>query len=384
MSVWWRRSAVEVDTLSWLTSSLVTVWVSVVIVLLGAGGVLLGGQGADAPLVQLLAILLMAIAGLLVHVGARPSRVSFGHVIPWVTGLFAGAGVLLSGWGIAYAGTAPQPVIPELWWAPVGSALIVMSLSPFLAGRVFLPVAALVITCSVVAATIVALRFDAPFPAAQIVVASSATLFSIIGGSLLTRTLVDAVQGWRSGYQLAVRPSALSEPALAVVDRVTEGLVGRDAVPFLQRIARSDTLTPEDRQRAQALAESVRAAIVDRDAQSWLSAVTARRPVHVTDPGRLADRVSVDQRAAIVALIDGVFADQEAGVYAARLELAPGEASTVAVAVTLDLELPEGRRTAVLAPYYLTAKSVVRDITWRNGRSLVVSFGVDSDRPIGA
>jgi hypothetical protein len=102
--------------------------------------------------------------------------------------------------------------------------------------------------------------------------------------------------------------------------------------------------------------------------------------VHVTDPHRLADHVSLDQRAAILALIDGVFSDQSAGVYAARLELAPGGDGNVAVALTLDLELPEGRRTAVLAPYYLSAKSVVRDISWTNGRSLVVRFGVDGDR----
>ena len=313
---------------------------SIVIVLLGAGGLILGGQGADAPVVQIVAILLMAVAGLLVHVGARPSRASFGPVIPWATGLLAGAGVVISGWGIAYGGDAPAPVVPELWWAPVGAALIVMSLSPFLAGRVFLPVATLVITCIVVSATIVAVRFDPPFPAAQIVVASSATLFSIIGGSLLTRTLVDTVQGWRSGYQVAVRPSALSEPALAVVDRVTHGLVGGDAVCLPAAHRRGECAHSQDRDRARELADAVRSAIVDRDAQSWLSAVTARRPVHVTDPQRLADRVSVDQRAAIVALIDGVFADQEAGVYAARLELAPGDDSTVAVAVPSTLSSP--------------------------------------------
>jgi hypothetical protein len=82
----------------------------------------------------------------------------------------------------------------------------------------------------------------------------------------------------------------------------------------------------------------------------------------------------------MIALVGGLFSDPEAGVFGARLDLAPAADDAVAVAVTVGLALPEGRRTAVLAPYYLTVKSVVRRIEWQDGESLVVTFDVDSER----
>lgn len=380
MTTWWRRSAQDVDTLSWLTASLVTAWVPLVIALLGAGGVLLGGQGADAPIYQWIAIALAASGTLLIHLAARPTRRRFGLAPAIAVPVLASAAVLTSAWGIARGGSGTgDPVVPELWWAPVAAALVVMSLSPFVPGRVFLPAGVMVAGASILAAVLVTEPLDAVSPGAEIVIAASSPLFALIGGTFLTRLLIEEVEAWRAGLVDTLAAAPLREPAVAVVDRTTRGALTAEALPFLTAIADGGTVGPAEREHAARLAAQLRTALVDRDGSGWLGAVIARRAVHVTDPQRLADRVSLDQRAAILALIDGVFSDEEAGVYAARLELAPGADSQVAVALTLDLELPEGRRTAVLAPYYLSAKSVVRDISWTNGRSLVVRFDVDGE-----
>lgn len=378
MSTWWRQSAHDVDTLSWLTASLVTAWVPVVIVLLGGGAVVIGGQGADAPLYQWGAIALASTATLLIHLAARPTRRRFGVLPAVAVAVLAGAAVLVSGWGIAQ-GSRESGIVPELWWAPVAAALVTMSLSPFVPGRVFLPAGALVAGASILAAVIATAPGDAVAPVAEIVIAASSPLFALIGGTFLTRQLISEVESWRAGLAETLVAAPAREPAVAVVDRATRGALSAEALPFLAAIADGAPVGPAQREHAARLASQLRTALVDREGSGWLSAVIARRAVHVTDPHRLADRVSLDQRTAILALIDGVFADEQAGVYAARLELAPGADGQVAVALTLDLELPEGRRTAVLAPYYLSVKSVVSDISWSNGRSLVVRFDVDGE-----
>ncbi|MFN3707275.1 hypothetical protein [Microcella sp.] len=381
MSVWWRRSANDVDTLSWLTASLVTAWVPLLIVALGSGAVLVGGQGAGAPLYQWAAVLLATLSTLAIHIAARPRRRRFGTPVAVLVSVLASSAVLLSGWGIGRASqNGDDSLIPELWWAPVAVSLVVMSLSPFVPGRVFLPAGAMVAGASVLAAAFATEPLAAVSPGAEIVIAASSPLFALIGGTFLTQSLIEQVQGWRSGLIESIAAPPAREKAVSIIDRATHGALTGEALPFLRAIGDGAPVDDATRKHASELAARLRTALIDRDGSGWLSGIIARRPVHVTDPQRLAERVSLDQRAAIIALIDGVFSDPAAGVYAARLELAPGDDETVGVALTLDLTLPEGRRTSALAPYYLSAKSVVRDISWTNGRSVVVRFGVDGEQ----
>lgn len=389
---WWRRSSLDIDTLSWLTSSLVSSWVTLAVALVGLSAVALGGQGGYRPAFQLVAVVVMTGAAYAIHRGAMPSRPRFGVRRAALIVTLASIAVMVSALALvdrnpvipAVDALLPSPPDPrfalELWWAPVCAALIVMAMSPFVAGRVFVPGALLVVAATAASAGFVAADRGSELPIADVVVITSSTVFAVIGGVVLNRTLVTAVQSWRRGVGAAAPDDDAVEPAAAVVDRITGGRYSTAVVPFLERLERASVIHDRDRRTAARLARDLRRALVERGDQSWLAAHVAGRPVYVTDPFRLADTITVDQRAAIIALIDGLFSDPEAGVFGARLDLAPADDDAVAVAVTVGLALPEGRRTAVLAPYYLTVKSVVRRIEWRGGESLVVTFDVDSER----
>lgn len=389
---WWRRSSVDIDTLSWLTSSLVSRWVTVVIAVFGVTAVVLGGQGGYRPAFQLVAVVIMAAAAYGIHRGALPARESFGSLRAGLVFGLAAIAVMMSAlalvdrnalipWVAAVLPAAANPTFAlELWWAPVCASLVVMATSPFIPGRVFVPGALLVAGATAVSAGFVAAERGSELPVADIVVVTSSSVFAIIGGTLLNRTLVSAVETWRRRALQSAPEEDAVESVTDVVDRMTSGDYSRTVVPFLETIARAPSLVEHDRQTAGRLAADLRAVLVEHGDQSWLAAHVAGRPVYVTDPFRLADTITVDQRGAIIALIDGLFGDPEAGVFGARLDLAPAADDAVAVAVTVGLSLPEGRRTSVLAPYYLSVKSVVRRIEWRGGESLVVTFDVDSDR----
>jgi len=390
--IWWRRSSLDTDTLSWLTSSLVSSWVTLVVAVFGLSAVFLGGQGGYRPAFQLLAVIMMTAAAYAIHRGALPSRRNFHGGRAWFIFGLVSLSVLMSALALvdravlipAVDDLLPSPANSqfalELWWAPVCAALILMATSPFVAGRVFVPGSMFVVATTVIAALIIAGDRGSTLPVAAVVVMTSSTVFAVVGGAVLNRTLVTAVYDWRRGVGVSARADDAVEPATAVIDRITGGQFSRAVVPFLERLEHDSALLDGDRRLASRLADELRAALVERGDQSWLAAHVAGKPVYVTDPLRLADTITVDQRAAIMALIDGLFGDPEAGVFGARLDLAAADDDAVAVAVTVGLALPEGRRTAVLAPYYLTVKSVVRRIEWRGGESLVVTFDVDSER----
>lgn len=374
MRVWWRSSAIDVDTLSWLTSSLVTIWVPIVVTLHGVVSITAGGQAGRSVATQVLALVLLVGAGILVHVGSRPYRGRLGAALSVTVFVVTALSVLVSA-----AGLRGEAVVPELWWASLAAALIAMSLAPFVPGRIFLPGMVGVAACTLFGALAATGGEGVSLPFSAALTASSPVLFAIIGGSVLTGVMIADVERWRGLAGAAPVKDAQEEPVFAILERVTAGAWSQRMQPFLHSMASTDEVSDRDRRRAAALADELRRALVDRDAQSWLSPIVAEWPVHVDDPHRLADTITVDQRSAITALITGLFSDPEAGVFGARLRLAVAGDDTVAVAVTVSLDLPEGRRTTVLAPYYLSVKSVVRRIEWRNGESLVVSFDVDAE-----
>lgn len=376
MSAWWQRSALEVDTLGWLTSSIVIAWVAGLILVHGVVSISLGGQAGPAPELQVLAIVVMASSALLIHGASQPR----GHALagPLTVGVFVlvAAAVVVSALG--YAGTA---VTAELWWAPLGAALVLMSISPVVPGRIYVPGSIGVIVVTAAASTLVAVAAGSPTPVADTVIATSTVMFALIGGSVLTSTLVLGVEGWRADRRTTAELLGDSERVLAVIDEVTDQRLSSEVMVFLEGVAERGSIVEADRVRAGMLAERLRGDLVQRDQQSWLTSLIAGRAVLVDDPERLAETITVEQRGALIALLDGLFSDPQAGVRSARLTLARRREGTVAVALTIELSLPEGRRTSVLTPYYLTVKSVVPRVEWRNGESLHVAFDAEVSAP---
>jgi hypothetical protein len=61
------------------------------------------------------------------------------------------------------------------------------------------------------------------------------------------------------------------------------------------------------------------------------------------------------------------------------VELRSAPDGATAVGVSLDMALPEGRRIMHLAPYYLTLKTAVDDLTFERDKLLKLSFSIPED-----
>jgi hypothetical protein len=167
-----------------------------------------------------------------------------------------------------------------------------------------------------------------------------------------------------------------AEPLTEVEQKGSIARVSARVAPFIERIAASGTITPSDRAIAAQIARRLRTELVTATNRSWLDVVAHENGMVVSDPGRLADRMNESQRAALRGLLLEALDSAVVDMDTLLIELRAQQDGSTAVALSIDVDLPEGRRLLLLAPYYLTLKTTVDDLSWDDGRSLLLQFRI--------
>jgi hypothetical protein len=135
-------------------------------------------------------------------------------------------------------------------------------------------------------------------------------------------------------------------------------------VPFLVGIADSGRITAADRALAGQLARRLRDDLVTQSNLSWLDSIAEDSRLVVVDPEHRAGRMRAAQRTALRSLLRAVLDTPGADSSSLLIELRGRPDGATAVGVSIDVELPEGRRIMHLAPYLLTLRTEVDDMTW--------------------
>jgi hypothetical protein len=157
--------------------------------------------------------------------------------------------------------------------------------------------------------------------------------------------------------------------------------VRAQVAPFIEAVARNGVIAEADRTVAAQLARELRADLVQAANSSWLDTLARESGLVVNDPTGLADRMDEAQRAALQGLLRVVLDNPVVDRDSLLIDLRPQPDGSTAVALSLDVDLPEGRRIMMLAPYYLTLKTTVDNLSWADGRSLLFKFQIPADRP---
>ncbi len=369
---WLRLSAQDADPLSWFTGPLVPLVFAALNLLYGGTFAALTWGASRDPFLQIVGVALCSAACIVVHVLTRPLRRRLG----WGGATLAlGLGVV--GFALSAVGYADTVFSIELWWAPFGLALVIASLGPYLPARTIIllggaatliavPVAQVMIQAQVTGWGPVATALILASPPVSAIVATAAFSIAVVG-----RTLPLIERRTQTMLSLDAPRGALNEQLER--DRLAR-LISR-AAPFIEGVARAGKVTPADRTLAGNLARRLRDDLVTQSNLSWLDSVAQDRLV-VVDPDHLANRMRTSQRTALRALIRAILDTPGTDAGSLLVELRAHPDGSTAVGVSLDFELPEGRRVMQLAPYYLALRGSVDDLQWSDDKFLRVTFNL--------
>jgi hypothetical protein len=368
----WSRSPQDVDPLSWFTGPLMPLVFSVAGVVQGlAITIIYWNSWSNVPL-QFVAMAFFLGAGWLTTRSAQPTRPRFRMRDAAEILALACAGMVVSAFG-TYGGTLPI----AQWWPGIALSATFVSLSPYCTPRKqLICTAPLIVFSGIVGWIVFSAQTDFWPPAALLIIAVGPITIGAAGGivfayTVVSRTLalLDTSAGVEEFYATSDGPDPDRQR-----DRIAR--VSARVAPFLERVAAAGTITPENRALAAQIARRLRTELVTATSRSWLDIVAHETGMIVSDPGRLADSMNESQRTALRGLLVAAMESTVVDRHTLLIELRAQPDGSTAVALSIDVDLPEGRRLVLLAPYYLTLKTTVEDLSWDDGRSLLMRFKI--------
>jgi hypothetical protein len=356
-------SAQQLDPLSWFTGRVVPLVFAALIVLYGLFRVVTWFSTAQWWL-QPAAIVVCASACIWVFVMTRPSRRQAGWLVGAVAVTLGGAGLLISA-----VGYARSDLSVELWWAPFGLALAIASLAPYLSLR---RVLVLGTTATVISTVLAYVILDLPDiiwgPISTMLIIASPVICGEVAAVVFSYVVVSRMLPVIEQRSQLVLPTEAIEAEAEAAERLRLARLSARAVPFLEGIVAGGSVSAEDRALAGQIARRLRDDLVTQSNLTWLDAVAADTRLVVIDPERRAERMRPSQRTALGALLRAVSETPGVDSTSLLIELRGRPDGATAIAVSLDVELPEGRRIMHLAPYWLTLGTAVDDLRWDANR----------------
>ena len=368
----WRKSPQDVDPLSWFTGPRMPIAFSIAAVLLGIAITIIYWDSWSSPLLQFLAMPFFLAAGWVTALSAQPNRPRFRLRNAAGILALASAGLIVSAFG-TYGGTLPI----AQWWASIALSVTFVGIAPYCTPRKQLICSIpLIVFSGIVGWIVFSSQTDYWPPAALITIAIGPVTIGAAGGvvfgyTVVSRTLalLDTSAGVEEFYSTSDDSDADQQR-----DRIAR--MSARVAPFLEGVAAAGTITAENRALAAQLARRLRTELVTVTSQSWLDTVARESGMIVSDPGHLADSMNESQRTALRALLVAVIESTTVDRRTLLIELRAQPDGSTAVALSIDVDLPEGRRLVLLAPYYLTLKTTVEDLSWDDGRSLLMRFKI--------
>ncbi len=352
-------SAQQVDPLSWFTGPFVPLTLAALVLVNGGISIAATWTVARYPALQLLALALCVLAPLMVHRMTRPLRRTLG----WASAIGA-IGVAVAGVAVSALGYGAVTFPLELWWAPIAMGLAIVSLGPYLPGRILLIVGGSAIV------VVVAFSYRAVESASHWGSVSTAVIIATAPALCLAAMVTFSYAVVSASIPLLERSSRIrvagragADEAAAEAERATLARLTARAAPFLAGLAESARVSPADRALAGQLARRLRDELVTQSSVSWLDSIASESRLVVVDPDRLARRMTSPQRTALLGLLRAILDTPGTDSESLMVDLRKARDGATAVAVSLDMTLPEGRRIMHLAPYYLTLKTTAQDLS---------------------
>jgi len=364
----WKLSPQQTDPMSWFTRPLVPLVFAVMLLAYGIAVTFVTWPQLVEPWIELVAIALFFSACVIVQLWTQPLRSRFTSMHAMVPIALALIAVALSSFSMR-----ESTVLVQHWWIPLGAGMLLGALAPY-SSVVQLSVYGLVLTGAVSVGAWFAFMGPRTVwpPVSTMIIAASAVVIAAVATSIFSFVIVSTTQRLlaNAGADDTESLESVSVEAARQVERRTLARLGTRVAPFLQGIAETGHVDEDDRALAGQLARTLRSDLVNQANRSWLDSLALYGSMYVVDPDRRADSMNTVQRSALRGLLLAVMKNPTTNG-SLFIELRGQMDGSTAVALSIDVDLPEGRRTMMLAPYYLTPQTAVQDLTWDPSRELL-------------
>ncbi len=259
------------------------------------------------PIAAVLALALVAAAGIFAAVSATPSRAPFTPERLWIiVALAVGAAIA------EYLSTIGANVSYYDDFGPLAIGMLILSVAPYCTWVSLLlsGVLAAVVLSILVLGSGTAMAVDAPV-GTLIALNSSAVLALSAAASGFSYAIVDETLAWQREANRAAlqRDAALRAGIARSVQQSRVSVLGREVLPFLAGVMTADRISVADADRARELADALRRALKAGIESTWLDDLGADVQlargilVVVDDPTGAAVDLGDDQRSALTALV---------------------------------------------------------------------------------
>lgn len=260
-----------------------------------------------SPLAAVLAIALVAAAGLTAAISAAPGRAPFTTERLWlVVTLAVGAAIA------EYISTIGANRILYDDFGPTTVGLLILAIAPFCTwvSLLLAGVLASVVMSLLVVGTASVIALEAPL-STLIAVNSAAVLAMSAAAAGYSYAIIDETLTWqREANRAALKRDAELRAGIArSVQQNRVSVLGREVLPFLAGVMTADRISVADADRARELAEALRRALKAGIESTWLDDLGANLQlsrgivVIVDDPKGAAVDLGDDQRSALTALL---------------------------------------------------------------------------------
>lgn len=363
-----RVSPQQIDPLSWMTRPWVSLSFAAIAGAYGLVMVVATWPAARMPWLDVAAVLAVVAACLYVHIVTRPLKPKFTplRAVPPLV-------LALIGLALSTAAAAASETAVHNWWLPVGLGLVIATCGPYSTPPHLVAYGFVLSVATGIAAWVAFVGRDDPWTGlSTIVIACSSVALGTVSTAVFSYTVVVNTQARLGRVGVTVTDDdAIRDAAARRAEVTTLARLGSRVAPFLATVAEAAEVTAEDRALAGQLARRLRSDLVTQANRSWLDSLALRGRIFVVDPDNRADSMNAAQRAALRGLVLAVIDDPATVSGSLFIELRGHDDGSTAVALSIDVDLPEGRRVTMIAPYYVALETTVNDISWDPVRDLL-------------
>jgi hypothetical protein len=310
---------------------------------------------SSSPATALVAIGFVAVACAILAVAISPARAPvprFVHVV--VLGLAVAALVVDVAAGWSSDPTGRNNLIP------IAVGILTLALAPYRPPRE-LAVGTVVATVLVGAIALVHAQISpsSVLPWVHVIAWTAPVLALSLGATVFGYAMLREFERWQSEVASRTIETApvLRQEIRREVQRNRVSILNRDLVPLFARVLERDEVTEEDRAEAALIAEAIRGVMVAEVDRNWLDGGVARflpggvgddNPV--SDPDRLSPLMTVDERAAVRALLLAMFSAPSFDPTGFRIDFV-GEPKKVRATVHARIDHRDRATRSIIDPY---------------------------------